>query len=316
MAIVVTLCGIAGYSLSDSSRVDATLATQILMAAISERGSDAAGYCYRGPGVALTIHKQRSGASRLLDSIRVPAKARQALVHVRDYTKGHPSLEANNHPIRHGSVVGIHNGIIKNDEEIFAEYGFERAAPRMTVDSEAIFALMELERSSAKALDRLYGSMASAWMDEREPEVLYLARGMGRPLWIGEGRNELFFASTKAALELVESYAGVSIVSREVSEGTLLSVGDGRIVGIDSFRPNMAFTEDPLPAVRAPASRSWLRSPRPSRLARLPASELPLDLAQEGRPGALAPAEEPVDLPLAGQLGISGPRPGPVVEAR
>jgi glucosamine 6-phosphate synthetase-like amidotransferase/phosphosugar isomerase protein len=222
------------------------------MAAISERGSDAAGYCYRGPDVALAIHKQRSGASRLLDSIRVPGHARQALVHVRDYTKGHPSLEANNHPIRHGSVIGIHNGIIRNDEEIFAEYGFERAAPKMTVDSEAIFALMELERSSARALDKLYGSMASAWMDEREPDVVYLARGMGRPLWIGEGRHALFFASTKAALELVESYAGVSLVSREVSEGTLLSVSGGQVVRIESFQPDMAFSEKPLPAVRAP----------------------------------------------------------------
>jgi hypothetical protein len=81
---------------------------------------------------------------------------------------------------------------------------------------------------------------------------MYLARGMGRPLWIGEGRNELFFASTKAALELVESYAGVSLVSREVSEGTLLSVDDGQLVATDPFRPDMAFTEEPLPSVRAP----------------------------------------------------------------
>jgi len=252
MAIVVTLCGIAGYSLSDSSRVDPTLATQILMAAISERGSDAAGYCYRGPDIALAIHKRRSGASRLLDSIRVPSKATQALVHVRDYTKGHPSLEANNHPVCHGAVVGIHNGIIKNDEEIFARHAFERAAPRMTVDSEAIFALMEKERSSATALEELYGSMASAWMDEREPETVYLARGMGRPLWLGEGRHELFFASTKAALELVESYAKVSLVSREVSEGTLLSVRDGGVIETRRFRPDMSFSEEPLPAVRAP----------------------------------------------------------------
>ena len=55
--------------------------------------------------------------------------------------------------------------------------------------------------------------MASAWIDEREPDVVFLARGIGRPLWIGEGRQEFFFASTKAALELVESYAGVSLVS-------------------------------------------------------------------------------------------------------
>src|SRR6185437_11642918 len=113
--------------------------TQILMAAISERGSDAAGYCYRGPDIALAIHKQRSGASRLLDSIRVPAKARQALVHVRDYTKGHPSLDANNHPIRHGAVVGIHNGIIVNDDQLFDEHEIPRAEPGMTVDSEIIF---------------------------------------------------------------------------------------------------------------------------------------------------------------------------------
>jgi len=222
------------------------------MAAISERGSDAAGYCFRGPDVALTIHKQRSGASRLLDSIRVPAAARQSLVHIRDYTKGHPSLEANNHPIRHGAVVGIHNGIIRNDEEIFAAHGFERAAAGMTVDSEAIFALMEAEQSSPAALEELYGSMASAWLDERDPETVHLARGMGRPLWIGEGAHELFFASTKAALELVERYAGVRLDKRELGEGTLLAVRDGRIVEQSSFRPDMQFTEEPLPSVRAP----------------------------------------------------------------
>lgn len=246
------MCGIAGYSLGLDSRVERTVAARALLAGIAERGADAVGYAFRQPRSAITIHKQRSGATALLDRIRVPEEATQLLVHVRDFTKGHPSLSANNHPIRHGAVVGIHNGIIKNDEEIFAEFGFERAAPRMTVDSEAIFALMELERSSAKALDRLYGSMASAWLDEREPDVMYLARGMGRPLWIGEGRNELFFASTKSALELVESYAGVALVSREVSEGTLLSVAGGQIVASDSFHPDMTFSEEPLPAVRAP----------------------------------------------------------------
>jgi glucosamine 6-phosphate synthetase-like amidotransferase/phosphosugar isomerase protein len=253
MAIVIRLlCGIAGYSLSDSSRVDPTLAAQILLAAISERGSDASGYCYRGPGVDLAVHKQRSGASRLLDSVRVPGAARQALVHVRDYTKGHPSLEDNNHPVRHGALVGIHNGIIRNDEEIFAEHGFERAAPRMTVDSEAIFALMEAKLNSAEALDGLYGSMASAWMDEREPEIVYVARGMGRPLWVGRGRNELFFASTRAALELVESYAGVSLEKEDLSEGTLLAVRGGAVSRRESFSPDMSFSEEPLPSVRAP----------------------------------------------------------------
>src|SRR5919204_622553 len=74
------------------------------------------------------------------------------------------------------------------------------AAPGMTVDSEAIFALAERERSRAHVLEELYGSMATAWLDQRDPQVLFLARGVGRPLWLGEGRHELFFASTKSAL--------------------------------------------------------------------------------------------------------------------
>jgi glucosamine 6-phosphate synthetase-like amidotransferase/phosphosugar isomerase protein len=249
------LCGIAGYSLDRESAVDPTLAAQTLMAAISERGADAAGYCYRGPGLELVVHKRRAGASELLDEISIPAAATQVLVHVRDYTKGHPSLNANNHPVRHGSVVGIHNGIIKNDEEVFARHGFERAEEDMTVDSEAIFALAEQERSRAGALEELYGSMATAWVDERDADVLFLARGVGRPLWIGEGRLELFFASTKEALELVERYAGVRLQKREVAEGTLAAAVHGRLVRSEAFQPDTSFTEEPLPAVRAPQER-------------------------------------------------------------
>ena len=86
--------------------------------------------------------KLRGGASALLDELARPAgDAAQALIHVRDFTKGHPEIAANNHPIRHGTVVGIHNGIIENDDELLARYGIERAEPQMTVDSEAIFAL-------------------------------------------------------------------------------------------------------------------------------------------------------------------------------
>jgi glucosamine 6-phosphate synthetase-like amidotransferase/phosphosugar isomerase protein len=247
------VCGIAGYSLSDGSRVDQTLATQSLLAAISERGSDAVGYAYRGPGVPLAVHKQRGGASALLDRLEVPAGARHVLVHVRDYTKGHPSLVANNHPIRHGSVVGIHNGIIVNDEEILATHGFERAEPGMTVDSEAIFALAEEAASAPVALEELHGSMAAAWVDEREPDLLVVARGIGRPLWIGEGSHELVFASTREALELAERYAGLELAKRELGEGTLLAVSGGRAVRTESFEPDRTFVESSdLPPVRAP----------------------------------------------------------------
>jgi glucosamine 6-phosphate synthetase-like amidotransferase/phosphosugar isomerase protein len=246
------MCGIAGYSLSSECDVDRTLAAQALLAGIAERGADAVGYAYRNGG-DVHVHKQRSGASKLLDRVEIPQHASKVLVHVRDYTKGHPMIEANNHPVRHGSVVGVHNGIILNDEEIFADHGFERAAPRMTVDSEAIFALAELTESRAKALEELRGSMAAAWIDERRHGLVYCARGVSRPLWVGESKHATFFASTGLALEVVEHYTGITLRRRSIDEGTMLVLNDGRIVKQKRFKPQRNFEERSLPAVRAPS---------------------------------------------------------------
>ena len=246
------MCGIAGYSLSGSSSVERTLAAQALLAGIAERGADAVGYAHRCPGGAVEIHKQRTGASALLEQVELPETAAEVLVHVRDYTKGHPRIEANNHPIRHGAVVGVHNGIIFNDDELMVEHGFERAKPDMTVDSEAIFALAEAHEGRPEALEELRGSMATAWLDERRAGTIFLARGVGRPLWIGEAREELFFASTKAALEVVEQYLRLKFRKREVREGTVVIAAQGREVRRDRFRPDRDFEERELPAVRAP----------------------------------------------------------------
>src|SRR6266496_2515525 len=120
-----TLCGIAGYSLGIDSRVERTVAARALLAGIAERGADAVGYAYRTPGRAITVHKQRSGATALLDRIHVPEEATKLL----------------------------------------DEHGLARAEPGMTVDSEIIFALAEVSRGrTAAALEQLYGSMAAAWL--------------------------------------------------------------------------------------------------------------------------------------------------------
>ena len=253
------MCGIAGYSLRPGSRIERTLAAQSLLAAIAERGADAVGYLYRGPGDSYsTVVKQRTPASQLLDRVSVPEEANQLLVHVRDYTKGHPSIAANNHPVRHGPVVGIHNGIITNDDELLAPHSCARSEPRMTVDSEAIFAIAAHSHNDPRALERLRGAMASAWVDEREPGVVFLARGAGRPLWVGEGKDSVLFASTKAALEVAERYLSLRLRKRELREGMWLALADGRVAERRRFRPDVDYHEaDPLPAVRAPGEREF-----------------------------------------------------------
>jgi glucosamine 6-phosphate synthetase-like amidotransferase/phosphosugar isomerase protein len=248
------MCGIAGYSLRADSGIERTLAAQALLAAIAERGADAVGYAYLAPYERYaSVVKQRTPASQLLDQMSVPGEANQLLVHVRDYTKGHPSIAANNHPVQHGPIVGIHNGIILNDDALLEPLSCARCEPSMTVDSEAIFALAAHSRNEPRALEALTGSMAAAWMDARVAGTIFAARGVGRPLWIGRSKHELFFASTKAALEVVEHYAGVRLRKRDVGDGTFLELRSGRIVREERFRPDHSY-RDPiaLPAVRAP----------------------------------------------------------------
>jgi glucosamine 6-phosphate synthetase-like amidotransferase/phosphosugar isomerase protein len=256
------MCGIAGYSLSPRSGIDRTLAAQALLAGIADRGADAVGYAYRSPADTYpVVTKQRTPARHLLERIAIADHATEVLVHVRDYTKGHPSIPANNHPVRHGPVVGIHNGIIVNDDDILAAFSCARAEPQMTVDSEAIFAVAAHSGSDPAALETLRGAMAAAWIDEREPDVVFAARGVGRPLWTGEGEGALFFASTRVALEVVERYVGIRLRKLELPLGTLALLADGAVVERRRFRHDTTYVEaNPLPAVRAPREAEFCLS--------------------------------------------------------
>ena len=95
--------------------------------------------------------------------------------------------------------------------------------------------------------------MATAWLDEREGTVLFVARAVGRPLWLGSAANELFFASTRKALDLLEQTVRLTLRKREVDEGMLLRVEDGRITRTERFKPDRSYVEETiLPSVRAP----------------------------------------------------------------
>jgi hypothetical protein len=94
--------------------------------------------------------------------------------------------------------------------------------------------------------------MATASLDERRPDTVFLARSVGRPLWFGHTRREVFFASTRHALEIVEATLRMTLTKREVAEGTMLALEHGRIVRHERFAPDRTHVETPLPAVRAP----------------------------------------------------------------
>ena len=93
---------------------------------------------------------------------------------------------------------------------------------------------------------------------------MFAARGVGRPLWLGRGRDEVFFASTRAALEIVSEYTGVRLRMSEVRDGTFLALRDGRVARTARFRPDRSYVEETRPAGRARArpERVLPRAPR------------------------------------------------------
>ncbi len=226
------MCGIAGFSLGPRADADPTALARILLAGIAERGADASGVAWITPDAgAPHVEKMAGGATALIPRLVLPEAVSAAVLHVRDFTKGAPHIEANNHPIRRGHVVGVHNGRILNDEEVLKDHGLGRAEPEATVDSEALFALLDLYGDApGRALRRVRGPVAAAWLDERQPGALRLARGVGRPLVIAAAPDAevAVFASTEQALDLVRK-AGVPLRrSRPVGEATWLELVDGR----------------------------------------------------------------------------------------
>lgn len=124
-----------------------------LMLATEPRGKDATGAVilfkdgnYYGVkrGTKVSSFLAKFGTSKetygsLLDvwkKTKTPVKA--FVGHCRATTKGSTYDNNNNHPIKVGNIVGIHNGTLKNDDEIFKNLECKRDG---NVDSEAIFRL-------------------------------------------------------------------------------------------------------------------------------------------------------------------------------
>ena len=157
---------------------------------------------------------------------------------------------------------------------------FARADPEMTVDSEAIFAVAAHSRNDARALEELRGSMATAWLDEREPDLIFVARGVGRPLWLGEGRARGLLRLDRDALEVVERRCGSGCASGSCAKARRRRSA-GRVVRRERFRP-IAYVEDVLPSVRAPAEGASASAARRDR--RSPPRPAPTDPSERPRP--------------------------------
>ena len=99
------------------------------------------------------------------------------LGHTRLPTKGDPARSGNNHPIQVGTVYGVHNGRIQNDDNLFAQGPRPRLAE---VDSEIIFRLIAEGQGQPQkikaALEELQGEFTFIAGDGRAPARLLVVK--------------------------------------------------------------------------------------------------------------------------------------------
>jgi glucosamine 6-phosphate synthetase-like amidotransferase/phosphosugar isomerase protein len=129
--------------------------------------------------------------------------------HTRHATTGLPSDNSNNHPIIDGPLVGVHNGVIWNHEELRYKYGAVAEVDSATILSTLNAGIAASSRPNAvlelqdirKAMPEVDGSWAIAVSDSRR-QAIFLARNSGAPIQLAKEINKraLWFASTNAIL--------------------------------------------------------------------------------------------------------------------
>jgi glucosamine 6-phosphate synthetase-like amidotransferase/phosphosugar isomerase protein len=158
-----------------------------------DRGHHATGLAhFRKDGQYYETHKAAQAADvfttydEVYDSIVNHFDDRTSVVisHTRYYTKGKPDNNNNNHPFDIGNIVGVHNGTVANDDDLFKknESNFKRNAE---VDSEIIYQLINhynndeitfegLQEALEKSLIR--GGFALAFANKNQPHLLHIIK--------------------------------------------------------------------------------------------------------------------------------------------
>ncbi|MEM6478574.1 MAG: glutamine--fructose-6-phosphate transaminase (isomerizing) [Pseudomonadota bacterium] len=138
--------------------------------------------------------------------VHEPLAGKAGIGHTRWATHGAPN-EQNAHPHRSARVAVVHNGIVENFRELREELEAAGAAFVTQTDTETVALLCEHYLSlgetpaeaAKRAVDRLEGTFALAFLFDGEPDLMIAAR-KGSPLAIGHGDGEIYVGSDAIAL--------------------------------------------------------------------------------------------------------------------
>lgn len=208
------MCGILGAS---GTKINADK-LKILALYNDSRGKDSCGIWDGELNTAanLKMTSEEGYFKEFLQKNRFNTKSPVILAHARAASPGILVNKDNAHPFEFSSIVGTHNGIIRNAKELSEKYHTQCHAS----DSKTLFEIINkiFEESlypmedTAKLLGEYLGAAALAFTDKREEGSLYLFRGESvrlpkqtqvweeRPLYIHHAGKTLYYSSMDSSL--------------------------------------------------------------------------------------------------------------------
>ncbi len=192
------MCGIFGQV--SSSKVNRSNLEKLVKHS-EQRGMDSSGLVYYEDST-YKVYRADYKIEKLLNKVK-PYGSQVVLGHSRLITNG---LD-DNQPVVRDNICAIHNGIIVNEEEVWKKIDAQR---KLKIDSELIVAIAEEHLAQDGALSELpqkiltlcRGVVACALVIPRMGKILLFSNNGS--LYVGENKNELYFASENYPLTQID----------------------------------------------------------------------------------------------------------------
>lgn len=191
------MCSIFGY-IARADKGPSLKTLEAITRGNIARGPHAFGFSWIDSRGRLRMYKQTGRLTDHLGLLAMARDARMLIGHLRYATHGDATDQINNHPHPVDGGWLVHNGVIRNYEELV-----EDLYPVSACDSETLGLLIEREAGSiiqrvASAVEETDGGLAMLGLWSR-PSTLIAAR-RGNPLSLAETREGMYLATLPAGL--------------------------------------------------------------------------------------------------------------------